>query len=401
MLSGGGARGAYEIGALSVLLPELERLGQRPKVLIGTSVGAINAAFLAANAHLPAAEAVALARERWLDVSWEKVVDHLVGTSSVLTGARYAGTVVGLPGVELESLLDPAPLGRTLDRWLDWDAAHRNIASGALQSLALVTTSAMSARSVVFWESGGEGPVDSSAEIQYVETTLGTEHVSASAAIPIAFPAVEITEPSECAGYYFDGGTRLNTPLKPALDFGVDRVIVLATHSIDPRDDSNWHEAGRAPDFGDAAVQLLFAALVDSLINDVRMLAKINLLLADGGGHQAREYRRARGRQPHRQVPYMFIAPPTRDRIGDIASEVFAENFNGLGGFLRSGNIALLARLLGGISEAHGELLSYLFFEPMFTAAAIEQGERDARAWLDRDWSEQGGPWLIEPVDAE
>lgn len=399
VLSGGGARGAYDVGVLSVLLPELERRGQRPTVLVGTSVGSINAALLAATAHLPAADAVAVARERWLDVSWERVVAHLAGIGSVLAGARYAGAVAGIPGVELRSLLDPSPLERTLDRWLDWDAAHRNLASNALDGLAVVTTSAMSARSVVFWESSGEGPVEPSTEIDYVATTLGTQHVRASAAIPVAFPAVEISEPEEAAGWYFDGGTRLNTPLKPALDFGVDRIVVLATHAIDPRRDSNWHVPGRAPDFGDAAVQLLFAALVDSLINDVRMLGKINLLVAGGGGKRSARHRRDRGRRPLREIPYMFIAPPSRDRLGDIAAEVFAESFDGLGGLVRSPNIAALARLLGGVSEPHGELLSYLFFAPEFAAAAIEQGERDAQAWLERDWGDDG-PWQREPLGA-
>lgn len=399
VLSGGGARGAYEIGALSILLPELERRGQRPNVIVGTSVGAINAAFLAASAHMPATEAVAAAREHWLGISWEKVVAHLIGTGSVLTAARYAGAVAGIPGVALESLLDPAPLGRTLDGWLDWDAAHRNVASETLEALALVTTSAMTAGSVVFWESRGEGPVESSAEIEYVGTTLGTEHVRASAAIPVAFPAVEIKEPRACAGYYFDGGTRLNTPLKPALDFGVDRIVVLATHAIDPRHDSNWHVPGRVPDVGDATVQLVFGALVDSLISDVRMLGKINLLVAGGVGEQAERYRRELGRGPYREIPYMFVAPPSRDRLGDIAAEVFAADFDRLGGFLRHPNIAVLARLLGGITEPHGELLSYLFFAPEFVRAAIEQGEADARAWLDRDWGE-AGPWLVGPIEA-
>lgn len=399
VLSGGGARGAYEIGALSVLLPELERRGQRPNVFVGTSVGAINAAFLAANAHLPAEEAVAAARERWLDISWRTVVEHVVSTGTVLTGARYAGAVAGVPGVELRSLLDPDPLEGTLERWIDWEALHRNVGGAELEAVALATTSAESALSVVFWESRGEGPVETSAEIDYVGTGLGSEHVRASAAIPVAFPAVEITEPERAAGWYFDGGTRLNTPLKPALDFGVDRVVVLATHAIDPRRDSNWHVPGRPPDFGDAAVQFLFAALVDSLINDVRMLAKINLLVAGGPGEKAARYRRSQGREPHRQIPYMFVAPPSRDRLGDIAAEVFAEHFDRFGGFLRSPNIAALARLLGGITEPHGELLSYLFFAPEFTAAAIEQGERDARWWLGRDWGE-GGPWLVDPIEA-
>lgn len=65
---------------------------------------------------------------------------------------------------------------------------------------------------------------------------------------------------------------------------------------------------------------------------------------------------------------------------------------------LRDPNIAILARLLGGVSEPHGELLSYLLFTPQFAGALIEQGERDARVWLERDWGDDG-PWLTEPID--
>ncbi len=399
VLSGGGARGAYEIGVLSVLLPELERREQRPSVLVGTSVGAINAAFLAAHAHLPAAEAVAAARRRWLEVSWRRVAGNLVGGGTALTAARYAGAVAGVPGVRLRSLLDPGPLAETLDEWIDWKRMRENVGSGQLDELALVATSAESARSIVFWEAEGEGPEGESAEIDYARTTLGNDHVRASAAIPVAFPAVELSEPESYAGYYFDGGTRLNTPLKPALDFGVDRVVVLATHAIDPRCDSNWLTPGTAPDVGDAAVQFLFATLVDSLINDVRMLAKINLLVADGASERAAEYRRRRGRSPHRQIPYIFVAPPSRDRLGDIAAAVYAEHFERFRGLLSSPNLVALARLLGGVSEPHGELLSYLFFAPEFTEAAIAQGERDARRWLE-EADGAGDLWLLEPLEA-
>lgn len=398
VLAGGGARGAYEAGALSVLLPELERRGQRPTVILGTSAGAINAAFIAASAHLPAAEAMTLARERWLSVEWGRILKPLVSPATALAGVRYTGAVLGIPGVNLDALLDPSPLRETLAEWIDWDQLHANAAGERLDAVAVVATAALSARSAVFVEGAEAEGIEPSHEIDYLPAELGVDHVRASAAIPLAFPSVHLEEPDAPAGWYFDGGTRLNTPIKPALDLGVDRVVVIATHAVNPHDDSNWHVPGKEPDFGDGLVQLLFAALVDSLVADVRMLGKINLLLDGGEPEAARRHRARRGRDPQRQIPYMFIAPSARDRIGDLAASTFAAHHSGLRGSVADPNIAILARLLGGISEPHGELLSYLLFTPEFSAALIDQGECDARAWLARDWGEDG-PWTLEPID--
>lgn len=399
VLAGGGARGAYEAGVLSVILPALEARGQRPKVIVGTSVGAINAAFAAAAAHLPAAEVMDQAKERWRAVDWKEVVKPIAGPATALSGARYAGAVLGLPGVDLNALLDPSPLRKTLSEWIDWDRLAHNAGSDLLDALAVVATSAMRARSTVFVQRRDADSIEPSHEIDYLETEIGVDHVRASAAIPLAFPAVELDEPRSAAGWYFDGGVRLNTPIKPALDLGVDRVIVIATHAVDPDHEGGWHTEGSPPDFGDGLVQLLFAALVDSLIGDVRMLGKINLLVSDGEAPPAaRRYRKRRGRGPLREIPYMFIAPDNRDQIGDIATEIFATHHASPRGAVADPDIAILGRLLGGVSESHGELLSYLMFTPEFTSALIEQGERDAQAWLDRDWGEDG-PWLREPIE--
>ena len=110
VLTGGGARGAYEVGALSVLLPALEAAGQRPTVLVGTSVGAINIAYLAANAHLGAADAVAGAVELWHSLRWEQVLAPLLAPSTALRKLSYVGDVLGVPGVQLTALLDTTPL---------------------------------------------------------------------------------------------------------------------------------------------------------------------------------------------------------------------------------------------------------------------------------------------------
>src|ERR1700679_1514204 len=110
VLGGGGARGAYEAGALSVLLPLLEARGERPRIVIGTSAGALNASFVAANAHLPASELVPGAIAIWESISWGDVAQRLISGGSLLRVGEYAGEVLGVPGARLESLLDPEPL---------------------------------------------------------------------------------------------------------------------------------------------------------------------------------------------------------------------------------------------------------------------------------------------------
>jgi NTE family protein len=380
VLAGGGARGAYEAGALSVLMPALEERGQRPRVILGTSVGAINAVFAAANAHLPAGDALDQGLVRWQSLEMDRVVRPILLEQAPKTALLYAGEFLGLPGAHLRGLLDPSPLEGTLDEWIDWKSLHRNVRDKTLDAVGVVATSAAAERSVVFVEGRRKEELERSYAVDYMPTRLGTEHVRASAAIPTVFPAVRVEKPAAARGWYFDGGTRLNTPIKPTLDFGVDRVVVIATHSIAqppaPTD-------GPRPDFADGALELIQATLVDPLINDVRMLGKINELVGSSG---------RRGR--YRRVPYIFVGPEKHGALGQVAERVFDESFSGLRQ-LRSPDVSLLSRLVGGEGRPHGELLSYLFFEGEFAREAISLGQEDAQRWLD---ARADDLWQVGPL---
>lgn len=401
MLAGGGARGAYEAGALSVLLPALDRIGERPTSMVGTSVGSINAAYLAASRQLDPEEAAAGGIERWRDVRKGRVVKPILTWQAPITAVRYAGEILGLPGVRLPSLLDPAPLESNLPRWISWRDLHRNVREGAVESISVVATAARSGRTVVFSE-GRERPAaprHSSHVIDYVPARLSDQHLRASASIPILFPPVRVDTPRAARGWYFDGGTRLNTPIKPALDLGVDKLVVVGTDAISelPR------EAGRhdcdPPDFGDGALHVLQGMLVDPLIEDLRMLGNVNLFFGDGDeASAASAYRAARGKPPYRTVPYIFVGPERRGEIGELAIEVFRDRYGGMKG-IRSPDFPLLSRLLGGESPTHGELLSYLFFDTVFIEELIAMGRRDARRWLDAPPG-PAEPWQVEPLDA-
>jgi len=398
VLAGGGARGAYEAGALSELLPALESRGQRPTIITGASVGAINAVTLASRSHLPAEEAVAGLLELWRGVSLGDVIRPILRTApSALV--RYLGQLLSVPGMRLPSLLDSGPLWKNVERWIDWDRMHQCVREGCLDRVAVVATSARTGKTVVFTDGPRPLEIHRSHAIAYVETRLGLEHVRASGAIPVIWPPAQVTAPPRAQGWYFDGGTRLNTPIKPTLDFGADRLVVAAVDSIvgPVMDDQNDEDAQDAPDIGDGILHLLEGTLVDPVIEDMRRLGSINAFYTgDAAGPGPRLYRTTRGKDPYRVIPYIFVGPQARGQIGRLATEVFRERYSGLGA-LRSPDLRLVNELLGGNSPTHGELLSLLFFDPVFVEELIRLGQEDARAWLN-DLHDGEGPWQHGPL---
>lgn len=399
VLSSGGARGAYEAGALSVLLPELERRGQRPTLLVGTSAGALNAVSLAADADQPAEVAVDRLVKRWLSLRHGDVFRSLVGRQLPWTVFGYLGEILGVPGVSLPGLLDSAPLRGTLDRLLDWPAVHRNVHDGVLDSVAVVASHSAVPRSIVFIESHRDADPPAIPSVRghdYVSATLSNDHLMASAAIPMLFPAVHIDEPAGVAGWYYDGSARLSTPLEPALELGADRIVVIGTQSIAPQRSRFWSAGDARPDFADGALQLLTAMLIIPMIEDVRRLGQVNELLSDAEETVA-THRRALDKRPYRQVPYMFIAPSVRGVLGDIASEVFRRNYGGYRA-VSAPDLAVLSRLLGGESEQHGELMSYLLFAGGFVGESMVIGRYDACRWLDRVPGPDA-PWYLPSID--
>ncbi len=399
MLSGGGARGAYEAGAISVLAPVLEARGERPTLFLGTSVGAINAAYMGASQHLSADQQAAGLLERWRQVTKEGVIRPILRHQLPLTVLRYVGGLLSVPGARVPSLLDPTPLARSLERWMSWDDLHRNVSGGVVQGVAVVATAARTGRTVVFVEAATELARNNSHVVEYVRTELAEEHIRASAAIPVLFPPVRIESPADARGWYVDGGTRLNTPIKPALDLGAERLVVIGTEAITEAAPQPGRHDSEPPDFGDGALHALQGTLVDPLGEDMRMLGNVNAFFAGvEDAYAGTRYRQARGKPPYRRVPYIFIAPNRRGVIGEIASEIFRASYGGLKG-LRSPDFPLLKRLLGGESPAHGELLSYLLFDRDFIDALIDLGRADATRWLN---TPRGGeqPWQTEPLDA-
>ncbi|MEJ7786131.1 MAG: patatin-like phospholipase family protein [Solirubrobacteraceae bacterium] len=390
MLAGGGARGAYEMGVLSVLAPVLEEQGERVEIIVGTSAGGINAAYLAANAHLPLSEAAAGGMEVWRGLRYRHAMRSLLSPASLSRLVHFFATFLGLPVRRVPSLLDTAPLGKTLNRLVEFERIADNVADQAspLRSVSVVATSYETGRSIVFHHGGDTPPANEERAIDYVAARLNNAHVRASAAIPVIFPAVEVTEPSSWCGWYGDGGARLNAPLNPALALGAERVIVIGLNSsVAPKDLS----VTTRPDLFDGASSLL-SVLADQLTSDVAALATINEAVEqdDDSGNERDESK----------IPYIFVVPSDRLKIGRIAIDVYQRHYKSIRALLRSPNLALLGRITDAArNPRHGELYSYLFLAREFMDELIELGRTDAQRWLDSEHDEW--PWRVgRPTEA-
>jgi NTE family protein len=394
VVAGAGARGAYEAGALAELVPRMEEAGAPPDTFVGTSAGALNAVVLAAFAGGPPPnvppELGIRSREDALRLFWSGLRAHQVWRPLLRDAPRvlwYYGGGGVIRGGGLTSLLHTGPLSRTAERW-SWalEAAREKIATGQVKALAVATTDVYRGRTAVFVERAAGvklPPTDTKRGIDYVATELTTDHLVASAAIPVAFPAVALPHPSGGSRWYSDGGVRLNAPLKPALALGADRLVVVATHPAEAVHDTAQAPTEKQPQVDDQLVNVLEAVLVDRMVEDLSTLRKINAAVRQGSGAGtpslgAEDRPGAGRRRRYRELPHVFVGPPSRDALGKLADDVFS----GFGRLDRLQpdvlDLSVLRRLLAsGEGPRAGDPLSYLFFHPSFAEAAFALGQKD------------------------
>jgi NTE family protein len=415
VLAGGGARGAYELGVLRQLLPWLAaRLKEepgwpddidvetwRPHIIVGTSVGALNAAFLAATADRLLEDALREGCEVWQQINWGKAVEDLISISSAKEGVSAFLDFFKFPGAHARRLLDPSPLRRTLtegkltDELTDgipFEKIPRNVReSKELEAAAVVTTLASTSLTRVFYDGRAKKPDrDERRGVEYVPATLEVDHVLASAAIPSVFPPVKVGQE-----WYYDGGTRLNTPIKPAIDLGATHLIVVSLHSLELGEVKPSGE----PELLDGAKQLIQGLLIDPLVNDLHTLADINdIVAAMSGKSQKREVRLPPDppARPHEkrysEIPYIVVAPKLRG-IGECAVKVYEKR----GGALPD-NVSLLGWGLDIDGDSsRGELFSYLFFDEDFGSALVELGGADATKLIGRIERDELPLWQTGP----
>ncbi|MCB9695401.1 MAG: patatin-like phospholipase family protein [Alphaproteobacteria bacterium] len=386
VLSGGGARGAYEAGVLSWILEDAAARGVRPHLhaLCGTSVGAIHAAFLAANLHDPVG-ASARMNHLWTSLELDRVlrlrIPQALGLWRVVLGGN-AGA----------GMFDPRPLMALVGRAIDWPRIRTNLAQGRLNALTVTATHVATGSPVVFLEAPDEiaDPVGFGRKVQVRRDRIGSPHVLASAAIPLVFPPVAID-----GDLYADGGLRLNTPMGPAIRLGARKLLVIALNRKDDRPELG---TGRYPGAPFLLGKVLDAFLLDHVDQDLENLERVNRLLADvraAGGDDVvarmAEDARARGDAVHHPVDALAIHP-SQD-LGELAGD-HLRRLSVLG---RGGTVHALLKLVDVGEGSGSDLASYLLFDRAYTRELLELGRADAEREGDRLRSFLG--WVVSEGD--
>lgn len=362
VLSGGGARAAYQAGFLEGLaerIPDLE-----VPILTGVSAGAINAVFLAATPGNFRERTRSLSA-LWRAIEIEDVLDTRPGGLARIAGGWGLRLATGgrLGRKKRQGFVDTDPLERTLRRHLaptedgSLPGVTRRIQEGSLQALA-VTGSCYGTGLSVTWVQGSDIRDWERPTRTGIATPIRVEHVMASAALPFLFPPVRVD-----GAWFGDGGIRLTAPLAPAVHLGADRLLALSTRYRSPqgRRDCFADVPGLGDDPAPAQIggTILNAIFLDLIDQDALNMARLNRLLtkvppAERGGLRPLD---------------LAVFRPSRD-LGELANEYEARLPRGL---------RFLTRGWGTRETRSNDLLSLLMFQRNYLERLVDLGLRDAR----------------------
>ncbi len=367
VLSGGGARGAYQVGALRAIAEILPKRRTLPfSVLAGASAGSITNAFLAADAgDFP--DAV----RRLVDF-WSQIAPHDVFRTDLHTLVRVAlgwaeDVAVGgwVGSGHGKSLLVSDPLRELLEERLDTRAIGENIERGLVRGIALTTTSYRTNLAVTFFDGVKEiAPWGRSTRIG-VRQRLTIDHVMASSSIPIFFPAIRIG-----GKYYADGCVRLTTPLSPAVHLGADRIVAIGVRDAKPPDSKEAATAGDLepyPTTAETAGMLLNSLFLEALESDVERFERVNRTLSLVPAAALHDEP-----VPLRSIPLLVLRPSCD--LGELAHGAIDR----LPYVVRH-----LFRGLGVTDGIGADLLSYLAFDAAYTSKLLAIGYEDTLARKD------------------
>ncbi|HSU13351.1 patatin-like phospholipase family protein [Longimicrobium sp.] len=355
VLTGGGARGAYQVGILRYISRRWPEMSF--PIITGVSAGAINAAHLA-QAHGTLPQAVDELAALWSELTPDRI--FRVDVSGLLAnmgrwGLQLAGG--GMRESRVRGLVDTAPLGELLAEALapvngELTKIDYNLARGTLRAVALGTTSYSTGQSVI-WVQGRDLQTWERPSRRAIATKLRVEHVMASSALPLFFPAVQIGDQ-----WHGDGGIRLTAPLSPALHLGAHKILAISTHYERDEAEASRPTVRGYPPPAQVIGLLMDAIFLDVVDQDVMRMERMNHLL------RAVPPERREGMR----VVELMTFRPSRD-LGAISREHEPRLPRAF---------RLLTRGLGTRETSSPDALSLMMFQDDYIRRLIEIGEEDA-----------------------
>lgn len=363
VLTGGGARAAYQVGVLRAIADLVPRDVANPfPIVCGTSAGAVNAVALAADAA-NYRRAVLRLQAVWKNFRPDHV--YRADLPGVLrNSARWIyAAMTGGRGREPVALLDNTPLRELLDDRIEFPSIQRGIDAEHLYALAITCSGYTSGQSVCFYQGAPDVQPWRRVRRVGVPTAIGLDHLLASSALPFIFPAVHINRE-----YFGDGSMRQIAPVSPALHLGADRILVVAVgrqlQSFQPKE---RRRSEGYPTLAQIAGHAMNSIFLDSMEVDLERLQRINRTLSLLPPEALES-----GRTPLRHVDFMVISPS--EELEQIAIRHVEE---------LPKTIQMLFRSVGATQRGGSTLLSYLLFGRKFCRELIALGYRDAMAKRD------------------
>ncbi len=369
VMTGGGARGAYQAGVLKRIgeIRRVQSQGNPFPIIGGSSAGAVNGAALAAGCDNFTVATRVLAE------LWSRLKPNDIFRCDVFSQARNSltwildlsfGAVLG--GGNARSLLDASPLQRYLYAHLNCDRIQDNIKRGSLYALAISATNYNSGKSYLFIQGAKGHPMWNRSRRVTLATKITVDHICASAAIPLVFQPVRL-KTSKGTAFFGDGCVRLQQPLSPIIRLGARKVFAIGV-----RCENKEHQVEAAtqkePSLAQVMGVLFNVMFLDHLAADVEHLERLNQLLQDGHITQTG----IEGCERMRPLK-TFLVTPSVD-LSELA-EQHQREMPYLIQYFVSG--------LGRDAASCSDLMSYLLFTPKYTNDLIDIGYNDADERID------------------
>jgi len=357
ILSGGGARAAYQAGVLKAIAELIPPGTKNPfQIICGTSAGAINATALAAGAHDLLGASEALCRV-WGGLTINRVYRADTWPLLRITGRWLRAFLTGKAAQRPVTLLDVSPLRELLAQAIPWSAVRTNIEVGALEALAITASSYDSGMSVSFCMGNEQIQMWERAQRIGVRTSIGIDHLMASSAIPLLFPPVKIGDE-----FFGDGAVHQVAPTAPALHLGADRILVIGANRT--RRHKPPRREGDGPSLAQIGGHVLASIFTDALGTDLEKVRLVNVAV-----RQIPPDRLPDSPMPLRDVGLCVLTP-------SVSLQALALEHQGR--LPRS--LRMVVGRAGGTDEGGAALLSYLLFDANYCRALINLGYRDAMA---------------------